>query len=371
MERSSQIIRTSLIGIGANLFLAAFKAAIGVLSNSIAITMDAVNNLSDAMSSLITILGTKLAAKQPDRKHPLGYGRVEDLSATVISVIVLYAGVTSLIESVKKIIHPETADYAAVSLVIIAVAVLVKIGLGLYVQKMGKKTDSDALIASGKDAMFDAVISASTLAAALIYLCSEISLEAWLGAAISLLIVKSGVEMLRDTISKILGERVDKDLALGIKSAISAFPEVLGTYDLIIHNYGPNLQVGSVHIELPTDMTVAQLAALEYRIEAEVFDKYRVVLTGISVYAVDPDNPEGQKIHRDIRDIVESYPEIASMHGFYIDLKEKELRFDIVLRLGAGSRERQKEIYADIRRRVEERCPGYHIQINVDYDISD
>ena len=226
MERSSQIIRTSLIGIGANLFLAAFKAAIGVLSNSIAITMDAVNNLSDAMSSLITILGTKLAAKQPDRKHPLGYGRVEDLSATVISVIVLYAGVTSLIESVKKIIHPETADYAAVSLVIIAVAVLVKIVLGLYVQKMGKKTDSDALSASGKDAMFDAVISASTLAAALIYLCSGISLEAWLGSAISLLIVKSGLEMLRDTISKILGERVDKDLALGIKSAISAFPEV-------------------------------------------------------------------------------------------------------------------------------------------------
>jgi cation diffusion facilitator family transporter len=371
MERSRQIIRTSLIGIGANLFLAAFKAAIGIFSNSVAILMDAGNNLSDAMSSLITILGTKLAAKQPDRKHPLGYGRVEDLSATVISVIVLYAGVTSLVESVRKILHPETADYAPVSLVIIAVAVLVKILLGLYVQKVGKNTGSDALTASGRDALFDAVISASTLAAALIYLGTGLSLEAWLGAAISLVIVKSGISMLRDTISIILGERVDKDLSLSIKASIKEFPEVLGAYDLIIHNYGPDMQVGSVHIELPVDMTVTQLADLEYRIEKEIYQKYRVVLTGISVYAVDPDNPEGQRLHRSVRKIVEGYPEIVNMHGFHIDQESHEVHFDIVIRLDACPRNRQQALKEEISRRVKEACPGYGVQINVDYDISD
>lgn len=367
MDRGKMIIRTSLIGILANVALAAFKAAVGMLSNSVAIVMDAVNNLSDAMSSLITILGTKLAARQPDRKHPLGYGRIEDLSATVISIIVLYAGVTSLVESVRKILHPEKAEYTAVTLLIIAVAVVVKILLGLYVQKMGKMTDSDALTASGRDAMFDSVISASTLAAAVIFLTTGLSLEAWLGALISVIIVKSGLSMLRDTISTILGERVDKDLSLSIKKTINSFPEVLGTYDLIIHNYGPNMQVGSVHVELPIEMTVAQLDDLEYRIEREVYRKYRVVLTGISVYAVDPHNPEGQRMRNEIREMVGSYKEIVNMHGFHIDMDQKEIRFDIVLKFDAP---RQK-IHDEVVRRAQKICPNYSIRVNLDFDISD
>ena len=137
-DRDRLIVRTSIIGIITNVFLAAFKAAIGLLSHSIAVVLDAVNNLSDALSSLITIIGTKLSAKLPDKKHPLGYGRIEYLTALVVAAIVLYAGATSLVESVKKIIHPETADYSLVSLVIIAVAVGVKLLLGRYVKAQGK-----------------------------------------------------------------------------------------------------------------------------------------------------------------------------------------------------------------------------------------
>ena len=210
-SREKTIIRTSIIGIIANVFLAAFKAVIGIMTHSIAIVLDAVNNISDAGSSLITIVGTKLAGKEPDKKHPFGYGRIEYLSAMIISVIVLYAGITSFVESVKQILHPETPEYNTISLIIVAVAVVVKVLLGRYVKSVGEKVNSDSLINSGEDATLDSIISASTLVAAGFFMIFHISLEAWLGAIISVVIIKSGIEMLRDTISKILGEQNDPE----------------------------------------------------------------------------------------------------------------------------------------------------------------
>lgn len=173
-NRDKVIIRTSIIGILTNILLAVFKAVIGILSNSIAVTLDAVNNLSDALSSIITVIGTKLAGKLPDRKHPLGYGRIEYISAMIVSGIVLYAGITSEVESVKKIIHPEKPDYSIISLVIIAVAIIVKIILGRYVKVKGEQVNSGSLVASGSDAMFDAILSGSVLVSAIIYMLSGI-----------------------------------------------------------------------------------------------------------------------------------------------------------------------------------------------------
>ena len=181
LNRDKVIIKTSIIGIVTNIFLATFKAIIGFISNSIAVTLDAVNNLSDALSSIITIIGTKLAGKSPDKKHPLGHGRIEYLSALIVAGIVLYAGITSAVESVKKIIQPETPDYNAVSLVIIAVAVVTKIVLGRYVKAQGEKVNSGSLVASGSDALFDAILSASVLASAIIFVLSGLSLEAYVG----------------------------------------------------------------------------------------------------------------------------------------------------------------------------------------------
>ncbi|MBQ4238115.1 MAG: cation transporter, partial [Ruminococcus sp.] len=240
LSRDEKIIRTSVIGILANVLLAGFKAIMGILSNSIAITLDAVNNISDAASSIITIIGTKLAGKSPDKKHPFGYGRIEYLSAMIIAVIVLYAGITSFVESIKKIITPETPDYTPVVLIIVAVAVLVKIVLGRYVKSVGDKINSESLINSGKDATLDSIISASTLAAAAVYLIWGISLEAWLGAIISIVIIKSGIEMLISALSQILGESADAQLAREIKKTVCSFSEVLGAYDLVLHDYGPD-----------------------------------------------------------------------------------------------------------------------------------
>ena len=366
--REKIIIKTSLIGIIANVFLAAFKAVVGLMSNSIAIVLDAVNNISDAGSSLITIVGTKLAGKEPDKKHPFGYGRIEYLSAMIISVIVLYAGITSFVESVKQIIHPETPDYSAVSLIIVAVAVVVKILLGRYVKGVGEKVHSDSLINSGEDATLDAVISASTLVAAGIFLIFHVSLEAWLGAIISLVIIKSGVEMLRDTVSQILGERNDTELARSIYATVMSFPNVQGAYDLVLNNYGPDTWNGSIHIEVPDTYSASQLDQLIREITMKVLSDHHVLLTAIGVYSVNTQDEEVIRTREQVRKIVFAHEHVLQMHGFYLLKEQKAMRFDIVISFDAKDR---REVYANVIADVRKAFPDYELQVAMDTDFTE
>ena len=367
-SREKIIIRTSVIGIIANVFLAAFKAVVGLMTHSIAIILDAVNNISDAGSSCITIAGTKLAGKEPDRKHPFGYGRIEYLSAMIISVIVLYAGVTSLVESVKQILHPETPDYNAVSLVIVAVAVVVKILLGRYVKSVGKKVNSDSLVNSGEDATLDSVISASTLAAAGIFLAFGVSLEAWLGAVISVVIIKSGVEMLRDTISRLLGEQNDPDLAKKIRQTVLSFDGVQGAYDLVLNNYGPESWNGSIHVEVPDTYSADRLDRLLREIQSAVYKQHNVILTAIGVYSVNTKDAEAIEVREKIREIVFAHPHVRQMHGFYLIREEKTIRFDLVISFDAKDR---KAAFAEAVADVQKAFPDYRLQTAMDTDFSE
>ena len=366
--RERTIIRTSVTGIVANVFLAAFKAVIGPMSHSIAIVLDAVNNISDAGSSLITIVGTKLAGREPDKKHPFGYGRIEYLSAMIISVIILYAGVTSFVESVKKIIEPETPDYSIVSLVIVAVAVVVKILLGRYVKSVGVRVNSDSLINSGEDATLDSIISASTLVAAGVFLIFHVSLEAWLGAIISLVIIKSGVGMLRETISHILGERNDAELARSIKQTVTSFPEVQGAYDLVLNNYGPDTWNGSIHIEVPDSCSAEQLDPLIREITMKVLREHRVLLTAVGVYSVNTKDPEIVEIRRRVNEIALSHPHVKQLHGFYLDREKKTLRFDLVVSFDAADR---RKVCSEVTSEVREAFPDYELQVAMDADFAE
>lgn len=367
MERDKVIIKTSVIGILANIFLAGFKAAVGVLSNSIAVILDAVNNLSDALSSVITIVGTKLAGKAPDKEHPLGYGRIEYMSAALVSALVLYAGITSLVESVKKIIHPEDPEYTVPSLIIIASAVIVKLVLGRYVKTKGEQVNSGALIASGSDAAFDAVLSASVLASALIYLATGFSLEAYVGVVIAIVIIKAGLEMMSDTVNDILGQRADAELSKKIKKMLAEEPEIRGAYDLIINNYGPDKNIGSVHLELPDTMTVEQVDELTRRVETKVFKETGVALTGVGVYSYNTKDDEAARIRTRVSEIVLGHDYVIQMHGFYVDTEAKTMRFDTVLSFDIEPEDALKEVYAEMN----EAFPDYEIQITPDRDISD
>ena len=267
-QREKSIIRVSIIGIITNIFLAGFKFAVGFLASSVAIMIDAVNNASDVLSSVITIIGTKLAGRPADKSHPFGHGRAEYLTAAVISGIVLYAGITALIESAREIINPVEPEYSAATLIVVVSGVIVKIVLGRYVKSQGEELSSDSLKNSGEDALMDSAVSSTTLIGAGAFIFFGLNLEAWLGAFISFMIIKAAIDMFMETTSKILGEREDSDLTKSIKETICETEGVYGAYDLILTNYGPDRLMGSVHIEVPDTWTAGKIDAQSSREES-------------------------------------------------------------------------------------------------------
>ena len=359
--RNQGIVRTSVIGIIANLFLVVFKGAVGLASNSIAILLDAVNNLTDALSSVITIIGARAAAKEPDREHPLGHGRIEYLSALLVAALVLYAGLSSLVESVKKMLHPETPQYSAVGLVIIAVAVLVKVLMGQYVKHRGKQLNSDALVASGSDASFDALLSASVLASALIFL------EAYVGTLISVMIVRSGYGMVCDTLDEILGKRPDTELVRKIRALIMEEQVVIGAYDLFITDYGPERRYGVVHLELPDTMTVEEVDALTRRIQKRVKEATGIRISTIGVYAHNTKDPVAAEMRHTVEHIALSHAWILQIHGFYAEPAKKYMRFDAVVDFTKS----KADAVDALRREIEAAYPGYRVDITPDADVSD
>ena len=366
-DRNTVIIRTSIIGIAANVLLSVFKAAVGLITHSIAVTLDAVNNLSDALSSVITIVGAKLAGRHPDRKHPYGYGRAEYLSAMIVAAIVLYAGITSAVESVKKIIHPQKADYGVASLVIISAAVIVKIILGQYVKKQGEKVNSGALTASGADALFDAVLSASVLASAVIFLLTGVSLEAWVGVVISIFIIKSGIEMMTETISDIIGRRYDAEKTKEIKGLLRNLPDVRGVYDLLINNYGPDRDLASVHLEVPDTMTADRIDTLTRQAERFVYKETGVILTGVGIYAHNTKDEEAAQIRTRAQEIVTEHEFALQMHGFYLDRENKSMRMDVVMSFDIKPEEGVRIICNDLKKEF----PDYTFTVTPDVDITD
>ncbi len=366
--RGNAIIRTSIIGIITNIALSGFKAFIGIVSNSISITMDAVNNLSDAMSSFITMIGTRLSMKEPDSKHPYGYGRIEFLTAMVIGVLILYAGCVSLKESIQKIILPVKPEYSVPSLIIIAAAVVVKLLLGLYTKSVGTKNDSDALIASGKDALNDVLLSVSTLIAAIIYLFTNVSIEAYVGALISVIILKAGFETLKDTISALLGEGIPRELSKNVKETINSFPEVKGVYDLVINDYGKDYLIGSVHIEVPENLTAHYLDGLERKISEKVYEENNVILNGISVYSVNVNDNFVVEVKEKISKLLAGFKDILGMHGFYVNQADQVIVFDVVVSFETKNK---NDLRNEVIQKIKDIYPGYNVYIALDYDYTE
>lgn len=327
-NRNSQITRVSIIGIGANMMLAAFKVLVSLLSNSVAVLLDAINNVSDALSSAITIVGVKLAGKKPDCKHPFGYGRVEYFSAIVIAGIIFAAGVSSMVESVKAIINHEQTSFTWVTVLVIVVAIAGKLVLGRYFQMRGKALNSDALVASGLDASLDAVLSASTLVGAAVSMLWGISIDGYVGAVISAFIIKAGIETLLDPLGKVVGKRVQGDLAAAIKTKVSELPGVLGAYDLVLHDYGPDKAMGSIHIEVADTQSSYQIQKICRSVSALIYSEFKAVMT-VGIYVSNDTDKEVVAMREDIRQMAMSQDGVQQMHGFFVD--EEEIAFDVVI----------------------------------------
>ena len=362
--RSRRILRTSIVGIAANVLLAAFKAMVGLAANSVAVVLDAVNNLTDALSSVLTIVGVKLAARSPDAKHPFGYGRIEYFSAVTVAALVLAAGAGSLVESIKKIVHPEAPEYGAVALVVVAVAIVAKLILGRWVSAQGRACNSGALEASGADAISDAAISAATLIGALLVKFTGVNLDGWLGAAISLFILKAGGGMLLEAVGNIMGSRPDAEVSRRSRETIEGVPGVLGAYDLILHNYGPDSAIGSVHVEIDDSLDAVAIHRLTRSVQIAVYDAFRVFLT-VGIYAVDP----SRRADRDaIADAAMRHNGVKAVHGVFFDDARSAVSFDVLVDFTVRDR---AALRAAILADLEGRFPSRTIALNFDTDYSD
>ena len=366
MERQKKIIKTSILGIIVNLILVAFKVTIGFISNSIAIILDGVNNLTDAISSIVTIVGTKLASKAPDKKHPYGHGRIEYITSVIVSFIVLLAGVTAAKESVEKIINPGDIDYSIVSLVIIAVAVIVKFVFGKYVKKVGKNLNSQSLVASGQDAFMDSILSFTTLVAAIINFIWKLSLEGYLGIIIAIFIIKSAIEMLKETLNIMIGQRPDKELTDKIKEKVYSYNEVQGAYDLTIHNYGPLKIIATVHIQVRNDMTAEEIHCLTREISNDIYNEFGIIMS-IGIYAAN-DKGEFGEIKKELGNVIKNYKDVKQVHGFYVDKKNNTVYFDLIIDFDCKQPEKIKD---EIIKKLEEKYQDYKFNIILDADFSD
>lgn len=364
VNRQKRIIRVSLIGVATNILLAGFKLLVGVVSGSIAIILDAVNNLTDVCSSVVTIVGAKLAGRLRDSEHPYGHGRSEYLAAMVVGLIVFLAGVMALTEAVPKIFSPELADYSWATITVVTAAVAVKIILGQYTKRAGEKLDSTSLVASGIDAMFDALISLATLVGIAVTMAFRVSIDGLLGVVIAALIIKTSLEILGEAAADILGRGVDPDLAHQIRELVRGFPGVKGAYDLDIHNYGPAEYVGSVYIEVADRMTAGEIDQLSRRIVEQVRRKYQVDLT-VGIYAENSDTKVRRQVRRRLEQLVAEHAEVRQMHGFYIDEKTKVVAFDLIIDCRCAEPARLKDLLV---RELKREYPGFRYQVKLDLD---
>ena len=362
-SRNNQITKVSITGIGANAVIATFKVVVGLLSNSVAVLLDAINNVSDALSSAITIIGVKLAGRKPDNKHPFGYGRVEYFSAILVAGIIFAAGISSMIESVKAIINPERTSFTWVSVMVIIVAIVGKLLLGIYFKKRGKELNSDALVASGLESSYDAVLSASTLLAAAVSMIWNITIDGFIGVIISAFIIKTGIEMLLDPLGKVVGKRLEGELASTIKNKVKEVPGVLGAYDLILHDYGPDTAIGSIHIEVSDTLPSHQIRKICRNVSAIVYSEFKAVVT-VGIYIMNDTDPDVIAMREDIRQMAMSKDGVQQMHGFFVD--DEEIAFDIVVSFNHDA----PSICHWLEEQITAKYPGKNIHITTDTNYS-
>ena len=365
--RFKDIIITSVIGIVVNVLLGVIKIIVGTVANSVAVISDAVNNFADSVSSLVTIVAMAISGRGATRKHPFGFGRIEYFSSMVISVLILITGTEFLIESVKKIIHPEATAYTPVTLVLLIIAIVAKILLGLYTKCSGKKLNSPNLIASGQDALSDAIITGVTLLAAVVSLIwPNLHIDGYVGVLVSAFVLKAGLEILLDVISKLLGDRPSIELADKIMEEILSTEGILGAYDLILHNYGPNVFIGDVNLELEDSMTMEEAYVITKPLNVRILKEYGVFMY-FGFYSVNTRDPEIVEMREYLYKNAEAIDDILQIHAFYVNKEKKFMSFDVVFDFDCKD---QYAVEQELRQIIREKYPDYRVEMLPDKDYT-
>ena len=329
-NRNKTIVRYNVVSILINIFLSAAKIIVGVVTRAHAVILDGVEDLSDLISAIFTIFSVRVGEKRADKEHPFGYGRAEYLASLFVTIIIMLVGIRSIVESVKDIIDPhDPPDYNAVLILIMVISLILKLIFGFMLRKKGRQINSTAMVMSGTDTMCDALTSASILAAILIKKIFEFDIEHYLCIGISLLIIYTGIQMMRECVGKILGTPVDPAFKKKIKNMVLTEDSVCDVQTLVIHNYGENVYIGSVDIAVDENMRAGEITKLSRRI-TENADKLGLTLTAVGITGANTNSPEADRIWDAILDTVRAHKEIKKAHSFRADFQEKQIFFTIV-----------------------------------------
>lgn len=357
-SRQERIIRTSVIGILVNLLIAAVKIMIGTLASSIAIVSEGINNATDAGSSFLTYIGTKLSGKHPDEKHPFGYGRIEYLTGMVVGVLILYAGLGMLKESVEGILHPSDMNVSILTVLIVAGTAVTKFILGMYTIKVGKSVESEVLLAVGEDGRNDSYFSGLTILSSVIFLFTGFSLDAYAGIVFSFVVIKSGVDTLKNTASDLIGRSGKEELARKL------YKEIRAT-DMMLHDYGPDRYSGSVNIEIDHKRSIGEVYEEIHRLQLRIMEEYHVTMV-FGIYAVDEDTAAIVDIRRYIGKFVRVNEHVKSFHALYLSKETGTLYCDLIVDYALRDWEELRESFVEY---MKKQYSEYEISLTIETEF--
>lgn len=322
----------SVVGIFCNVLLFSVKLTIGLILSSLAVTADAFNNLSDAASSIISFIGVKMAGKPADAEHPFGHGRIEYIAALIVSFLVIEVGFTFFKSSISKILHPEEISFDLVPFVILILSILVKLWMAFFNNKLGKRIDSKVMLATAADSLGDVITTSATVLSIIICHFTSINVDAISGLIVSAIVIWSGISIAKDTLEPLIGERVPAELYQKITDIVESYDGIVGTHDLIVHNYGPNRSMATIHAEVPNDINIEVSHEIIDKIERDVKKDLNILLV-IHMDPVEMRDEEVLSLREKTSRIVHALDPKLNFHDFRV-LKENEQRnliFDLVI----------------------------------------
>ena len=346
--RTAYGVLSSMVGIVCNVFLFIVKFVIGMVLHSVSVTADAFNNLSDAGSSIISFVGVKVAERPADENHPFGHGRAEYIAALIVAFLVIQVGLTCLKDSFSKIKSPEMINFQLISVIILLLSMVVKLWLGLFNKKLGKKIDSKVLMAVFTDSMGDVITTAATVFSIVFFAISGINLDGIIGACVSLVVMWAGVGIAKDTLEPLIGEAIDPELYEKIKNFVEGYDGVVGSHDLIVHNYGPNRSMASIHAEVPNNVSIEVSHEIIDRIERDAHEYLGVFLV-VHMDPIETLDKEVIRLKNKVNKALTKIDTDCSIHDFRVVEGEKQtnLIFDMIV-----PRDYNEEKKKDIERKL-------------------
>lgn len=323
---------TSVVGIFCNVLLFSVKLAIGLILSSLAVTADAFNNLSDAASSIISFVGVKMAGKPADAEHPFGHGRIEYIAALIVSFLVIEVGFTFFKSSISKIMHPEEITFDPVPFIILILSILVKLWMAFFNNKLGKRIDSKVMLATAADSLGDVITTSATVISIVICHFTSINVDAIAGLIVSGIVIWSGVSIAKDTLEPLIGQRVPSELYQKITDMVESYEGIVGAHDLIVHNYGPNRSMATIHAEVPNDVSIEASHEIIDRIERDAKKELNILLV-IHMDPVEMRDEEVLELRDKTSHIVHALDPELHFHDFRVlkENEQKNLIFDLVV----------------------------------------